>query len=895
MKKQFIVLLLIIILFPLSIEYECYSADRIDDEPIKNHSSLDQVILYDFNTTSTKQTFSIEIPSLNLDEVNCIVLYFFISDHQTDSDGLEVIFDIGDTLVEFDIPLMFQDSLEYNLTKSFLYPQTFSGPLTLLISCEGKTQFSYQSGTLQISAETSIEPVIITSLVDSSPLECLPDWVAFKGYPSSIKTGETMSPVYCNSPVNVNLSISFVSNTIDAFSKCLIVKINGLIVENKDFEVGYNEYSFTAQLNPGLNIITLQICVEWSVNEIWISNIDLYGEIIDLEDQIPHEYYDWVSLESGSVNHLFNISSLKPISSSPEQNLLITLDYGYTGVSPPDLYFEIISGGIGVHSGSDLLSSTSYIIDTYTTDYNSDIYFRIYGAAYEIGAFYLLNSSKIEIIEVSLLQENNTIDRIVVSSENYDTPVLGAYTVSFLDVLYYNGPSTEYNLSFSLDLFTEGFQPVSQYILVIDINGGQTIHKTVSNKISYFSFSKITLNMGYQEIYFTLIIIGEGHSVTLENLSYRLGVYVEEEPIISLPEDPSLDIEIGSKASIDPPKITLFWVIVAFDILALLLLFRHFNKRSRKESKDPSISIDETYEIHFDGDYIKKERFFNFGVFGNPRKVLLSATAFFVFLKILSFWLILSTLEIITEQDKTEYDFTTIGKIAFIVYVGFMFVSTLFWFSVIVNSSTNTFYPDLYGLTKLMFKLPTILFTLSGILLSVYIQKNLEGAVVWPIITSGSFIPLVIGFLWFGKIRKEETNPTLTEFFDNQQIIVRKLKEVKAMQVSGNNKQTTEVVKAKEAIQKPIKKLFCYHCNALLEEVEDGGPIVCLNCGKKTRTCEICKGYMVAGEDLIYILECGHIFHKKHFLEWMKVKRICPTCKEDFQLESIKKYYISKS
>ena len=75
--------------------------------------------------------------------------------------------------------------------------------------------------------------------------------------------------------------------------------------------------------------------------------------------------------------------------------------------------------------------------------------------------------------------------------------------------------------------------------------------------------------------------------------------------------------------------------------------------------------------------------------------------------------------------------------------------------------------------------------------------------------------------------------------------------------------------------------IHCIYCRSKLEEVEDCGPIVCMNCGRKTPICEICKNIIHAGEKLVQVSTCGHIFHKEHIVEWIKVRGKCPVCKEE--------------
>ena len=275
------------------------------------------------------------------------------------------------------------------------------------------------------------------------------------------------------------------------------------------------------------------------------------------------------------------------------------------------------------------------------------------------------------------------------------------------------------------------------------------------------------------------------------------------------------------------------------------------------------------------------------------RKILLSTTGVYIILKNVGYWLILENLVSIANSEVTQFGFVFWGKFSFNLFTTILFASTFFWFTAIINSSTNTFYKDLHNLNKVLFKYVKYLFPVLGALLFIYMRMNHVGKLIpWSIITSMSFSVLFVGYMQFGKQKKEQSEPSLTEFFTKQQVIMRKIKKIRTAE-----NVLDEVKITKEKVVTDIKwkfedKLLCYFCNALLERVEDGGPLICLNCGNKTRKCEICMKYMIAGEELVQIIDCGHIFHRNHLAEWMKVKKICPTCKVEIQKDFVKKYYV---
>ena len=108
-------------------------------------------------------------------------------------------------------------------------------------------------------------------------------------------------------------------------------------------------------------------------------------------------------------------------------------------------------------------------------------------------------------------------------------------------------------------------------------------------------------------------------------------------------------------------------------------------------------------------------------------------------------------------------------------------------------------------------------------------------------------------------------------------------------ETTDDDKKETKTEKT-EKIKEQKRKLQCLYCEAILVEVEDEGPIVCLNCGKKAPYCEVCKNIIVEGEKVVQTKPCNHIFHKNHILEWIKVKGTCPICKEQINEESLRPF-----
>ncbi|MCG3254911.1 MAG: E3 ubiquitin protein ligase, partial [Candidatus Heimdallarchaeota archaeon] len=806
------------------------------------------------------------------------------SGDRTDSNGLTTVLYLDTTEVEININRIYQDSYEHSLSKSFSYPQNFIGPMSITISCEGKTSNILNSGTIQILSSSTINPITIPVLdKNSTPLPCNPGQIGYYGDLSGVRSDYVETAAYSiNGSTTLNVTLSFDTNSFGALSRYLEVKINNTIIATTSFsKVPFVIVSFSIPLEQGTNIIRFYFCVNLGVDEIWFTNIALFGKLQLLEDEIPEESFDWFSCNGPSVNHSFNLSSLKPFSNINEQNLLILLFYDYIGSAIlPILNCQILSDSDIIYSGTIHFSYPEIIIDTYTVNYSSNLALRVYGTATGEGVFYLLNTCTIEIEPVPILDENSTLEKNVVSSKTYETPTFGDLPVKFIDVFYFDSPSATFNLSFSLNLYNEFYSPVDRFILRIKINNNQVFYQSLNDKQTLNDKVIIEINQGYQEIEIILSIYGEGLVVTIENLSYILTAALEE---VAAPTNPfELPNPSSDSKPFKPSVTTLMSISLLLDAIALFILIRHLDKKNKRTNRNAQVKLDEEeYELLFNGGYVKTERFFNFSILGNMRKVLLVSTTVFVILKNVGFLLILRRIVSIASSENTEFEFVILGKISFNVFTTVLFASTFFWFSVVVNSSTNTFYKDLHSKNKFLFRYVKYVFFISGWFLFSYLKKNYAGKLFpWSITISGLFFILFIGYMRFGKQKKEQSEPSLAEFFTNQGVVLRKIKQSKLLE---NHRKEVKITVEKDTInniKKQDEELFCYFCDALLEKVEDGGPLICLNCGKKTRKCEICMKYMVAKEELVQIIDCGHVFHKDHLMEWIRVKKICPICKE---------------
>lgn len=75
----------------------------------------------------------------------------------------------------------------------------------------------------------------------------------------------------------------------------------------------------------------------------------------------------------------------------------------------------------------------------------------------------------------------------------------------------------------------------------------------------------------------------------------------------------------------------------------------------------------------------------------------------------------------------------------------------------------------------------------------------------------------------------------------------------------------------------PVKR--CFIC---------GTPFIsgnfCPNCGMEHLICPICRKPILYGENVLECTFCGIVAHAPHLLEWLRIKGVCPNCREKLVL-----------
>ncbi len=375
----------------------------------KTSSSINQELVYEYNSTSTMKEFEIVFSHLELNYLNKISLIFVTSGHV--SHNLKVTFIINDTSVEFGIDHAFQDNADHTIEKGLKYSNIYSGPMNITIICEGKLDFPIFSGTITIYSSTNLEPVSIPNIENSLvSLPLVPNSFMFGG---SVKENVMSAFFIDTEDERCNVSLSFFSNDFTAVDRLIEVEINSEILKIEEFyNNGLNSFNFLLPVISGLNFVDFHFTISYCIDLVLINNIQLSGYTYSLMKYIPENAADYHHWEGNSLSHTFDLSSLKPSSINSSQILRIRIDYGYIGsIVYPAIDYSISIGSENLFVGQINIneqtnSSHSIEFVKNTTSYFSPLVMSISGSAEGEGIFFILNTSKVEAEDIPMSEDD---------------------------------------------------------------------------------------------------------------------------------------------------------------------------------------------------------------------------------------------------------------------------------------------------------------------------------------------------------------------------------------------------------------------------------------------------------------------------------------------------------
>ncbi len=419
LRKQISLIIFLLTVVVLS-SYVSLGKNIRNDEfnEAKTSTTINQELVYEYNSTSTMEEYEIAFSHLELNYLNKISLIFVTSGYL--SNNLKVTFIINDTSVEFKIINAFQDNSDHIIEKGFKCSNIYSGPMNITIICEGQLNYPLFSGTITIYSSTNLEPVSIPNMRDSLvSLPLVPNSLMFLGSEEE----NVMSAFFIDTAdEKCNISLSFFSNDFVALDSFVEVEINNEILKIEEFyDNDLNSFIFLLPVISGLNFIVFHFTFAYCFDLVLIDNIQLTGYAYSLIQYIPENTVDYHHWEGNSLSHIFDLSSLKPSSIHSNQILRIRIDYGYLGsmVYPAIDYSisigseNLIVGQININEQTN--SSHSIEVVSNTTSYFSPLFMSISGSAEGEGIFYILNTSKVETENIPMSEEDFS---------NIDTPTI---------------------------------------------------------------------------------------------------------------------------------------------------------------------------------------------------------------------------------------------------------------------------------------------------------------------------------------------------------------------------------------------------------------------------------------------------------------------------------------
>jgi DNA-binding Lrp family transcriptional regulator len=82
---------------------------------------------------------------------------------------------------------------------------------------------------------------------------------------------------------------------------------------------------------------------------------------------------------------------------------------------------------------------------------------------------------------------------------------------------------------------------------------------------------------------------------------------------------------------------------------------------------------------------------------------------------------------------------------------------------------------------------------------------------------------------------------------------------------------------------RPRDKPRCFECDTLLKNYKKP----CTSCLTRPPLCSVCRSVMNTSEDLVKCKFCNSRAHRDHMTGWLKIKQICPICRNNLRLSDL--------
>ncbi len=507
--------------------------DLEEQDPACLPSSLTQEIIFEFNQTYKEQTFDFTQSNIELSEFNSLIMFFVVTGDKSTNQGLDVVFFFNSSKVNFTINRLYQDNLEHNLSQAFAYPYSFLGEMNITVVCKGQTELG-ESGLLVIHSST-IHPLTPPTLTQQlSPLPTVPDSFSAEGSVFSTERISLLTAFYSfNETAEANITLTFTSNCTYAFQSFVEFQFNGELVAEKDFEVDeFNALSLSLYPKYGLNFLTLVFVYRSTAVLINVQDIHLSAYLFFNVHNPADSIYDWVKWEDETLNHTFNLSSLKPETYSNEQIVSLKLNCKHIRtLLSPLITYQILAGTRVVYEGRTSYSQQSITAFTLSTKFISissqeQLLLRLFGDQESTGIFSIFNSSSIILSSLSNFN-NGSLEQSLASNFEITPPAFGIIHLSFTDFFKVANYSAV-DLTFHLNILSEYEEAFDYTVISLKLNNSCIIYLKADYHSTIYETELASLYNGIYEIKLEISIYGIQSPFSFQNITYQFLPHLSE-------------------------------------------------------------------------------------------------------------------------------------------------------------------------------------------------------------------------------------------------------------------------------------------------------------------------------------------------------------------------------
>ena len=573
------------------------SLDLLNSTPYSSHTNgelsgtLGENITFEYNDTFQESSLNLSLDVTTISRFCEIQLCFIVEGDKSLKSDLIVEFEIGFSIVDFEIEDHLQDNFEHVLIQGFSLEYEINTQLNFTLHFQGQSTYGL-SGSITVLSQTAFVnlPILDVSEAQQS-FTITPESMSFEGEILGEKRVFALSVLNnsYDSNYNFNLHFSFITNDFFSFKKELNIVVNSEEREQLNFNSNSeNNFEVELKLELGLNVIILEFIVEMSIDFIEISDLAFEGFI---EEDLSGADVVYEITWSDSFNESIDLTLFKPDLSIAEQILNISICMSFEGTKIYDgISYKIKQGLVQLASGTIQLAiqtteKTYIMIQTYTYNYFDEIDFELTGEAEGAGVIYIYNTTTIKTRAISHIN-GETYQITIEDFVEIETPPIGSVNKEYYDVIYIENNTVGFrtNLSLTLSCQDSNFGGLNIYFIA---NGELVFTKNMADPGQEEFSERIELNEGYNEIRIIFSISGNGAIVQLQNIELSLSQSISGS---DLPE--GKNTEFTDIPLFKSPKTILVGIFVLFDCwLVMGIILRVY--RGRKYRKKQQTENDE--------------------------------------------------------------------------------------------------------------------------------------------------------------------------------------------------------------------------------------------------------------------------------------------------------------